>query len=67
MAINNGTQRVADGHYINESIDVCRGCLGTGTVPGFPDYACQTCDGTGKVLVSKDIQITVKPFKPTNK
>jgi len=67
MAINNGTQQIAPGKYVNESIDVCRGCKGTGISLQDGISECTTCEGSGMVLITKDIQISVKPYKSNSK
>ena len=40
--------------------ELCRGCHGTGERDG---KQCPTCEGSGRVEVTKKITITIKPLK----
>lgn len=58
----NKINRLGDGHYLTSYVDVCRNCKGTGTISGSK---CAVCQGTGRVVVSKEIHIKVEPYKTT--
>jgi DnaJ-class molecular chaperone len=65
----NGIERKGDGHYLTRYIDVCRNCKGSGKVANLcrctPQEAvvtCPVCVGSGRVIVVKDIIITVEPY-----
>lgn len=55
------------------TIELCRRCSGSGTHYTYDNddilnqkpipEQCPTCNGTGRVIVSKTTTITVKPFK----
>ncbi len=70
--INKGTQRLGDKRLRTEIVDVCRECLGDGyqrTEPFGVMIPCHLCKGSGRVLIAKEITITVapyEPFKPVN-
>lgn len=71
----NGMERLGDGHYVTTYVDVCRNCKGKGTVTLSSYYStgssrervteCTVCEGTGRVVVSKEIHIKVEPYKTT--
>jgi len=46
-------------------VETCRHCKGTGYIRTGPETesgeSCDTCHGTGKVDIEKDIKIKVKP------
>jgi len=44
-----------------ENIDICRNCRGTGNLK-YPSHVtkCDVCDGHGRVLVKKEIKITIE-------
>lgn len=54
------TTWIEQDHCLIELRDICRHCAGTGEQEG---QLCPTCEGSGMVLVTKDIQINVKPYK----
>lgn len=43
-----------------ENIDLCRNCRGTGYLK-YPSHVlkCEVCDGHGRVVVRKEIKITI--------
>lgn len=60
--------------YQHPMIELCRICEGTGTISVFPKWdllnqtdpevcTCHLCEGSGRVQVSKQIIITINPFK----
>lgn len=60
--------------YQHPMIELCRDCEGTGIVYIFPEWdifkqtepeacTCSLCEGSGRVQVSKQIIITINPFK----
>ncbi|HEY5508431.1 MAG TPA: hypothetical protein VIK29_07165 [Paludibacter sp.] len=59
--------------YQHPTIELCKDCEGTGTMYEYHEHdilrqepipvTCTTCEGSGRVLVSKITVITVKPFK----
>lgn len=57
--------------YIHPRIEVCRNCQGTGSIILVSEnqnddnkiITCELCAGTGRVIISKKIEITIKPFK----
>jgi len=63
-------------NYISDRIEICRNCLGTGTVeeekggitglfrPGFLKAECPVCGGSGRVRKIVDITITIEPYAP---
>ena len=71
MAKDTGTiNRIATGHYITTYIDICRNCKGTGQClarePREDDVAveiCPVCEGSGRVVVTKEVKSTVKPYE----
>lgn len=70
MGYRNGIQRLGDGHYLTRYIDKCRNCLGCGSVDrqntGISPEAsvtCPVCQGSGQVVVKKEIKITVEPYR----
>ena len=62
--------------YRHPTIELCRKCDGTGVDYTYHEYdrlrmeptavTCSTCEGTGRVIVSKKIEVTVEPFKKNN-
>ena len=66
------TERLAAGQYQSEYIDICRNCNGSGIVnyrsnqgDGTIDTAreCLVCSGSGRVLIKKEIFISINPIK----
>lgn len=59
--------------YIHPTIELCTKCQGEGIIAVYPAWdmlnqhgeaaECPTCEGSGRVLVSKKIEVTVVPFK----
>lgn len=59
--------------YIHPTIEICKTCSGTGNITIYSEWdllnqhgepaECPTCEGSGRVLVSKKIEVTVEPFK----
>ncbi len=47
-----------------EKVALCRECHGTGKVTklGFP-RKCPNCDGSGRVLVSCEMKLHIRPYK----
>lgn len=47
-----------------ERIEICRNCQGAGQLK-YPTHAvdCEVCEGSGKVLVRKEIKITILTIK----
>ena len=43
-----------------ENIDICRNCRGAGYLK-YPSHVtkCEVCDGHGRVLIKKEIKITI--------
>lgn len=62
--------------YQHKTIELCRDCAGKGYVIYFDEYdfkeenplkkTCTTCQGSGRVLVSKKIETTIEPFNSIN-
>ena len=55
--------------YNHPHISLCRQCGGKGYLSNYDEYAdetttevCPLCQGSGRVLVSKTIQITINPY-----
>ncbi|MDX9907091.1 MAG: hypothetical protein RBS55_10935 [Bacteroidales bacterium] len=67
----NRIERLADGHYMTTYVDVCRNCTGSGGqgrqfVSGQRTWDwCPICEGSGRVVVTKEIHIKVEPYKTT--
>lgn len=59
--------------HVHPTIELCRNCDGEGTKPFYHEYdllqmnpeikECPTCEGSGRVVVSKITVIKVMPFK----
>lgn len=60
--------------YMQPTIELCTKCKGEGVTWEYPDWdklghteatprTCTTCEGSGRVVVSKKIEVTVIPFK----
>lgn len=59
--------------YQHATIELCHDCKGEGLRAFYEPYdilqmnpeikTCPTCEGSGRVVVSKKIEITVIPFK----
>lgn len=55
--------------FVNNYIDSCRNCEGTGLIHLLAEgeaqtvVMCDVCQGSGEVAITKHIQIIVKPFK----
>ena len=59
--------------YQHPTIELCKNCGGSGVDYKYPEHdvlrqypeaiECCTCEGSGRVLVSKEIFITVEAFK----
>jgi DnaJ-class molecular chaperone len=69
---NTHTNRLAAGQYLSEYIDICRNCNGSGIVnyrsnqgDGTIDTVreCLVCKGSGKVLIKKEIFVSINPIK----
>lgn len=49
-------------------IALCRVCHGTGhvpaSIPGFEPAVCTQCGGSGRVTVSANIELDIRPYKP---
>ncbi len=47
-----------------EHIDICRNCRGLGSIKDetqrYSHITCEVCDGKGRVLVKKEIRITIE-------
>jgi len=58
---------------IHPAVELCKDCEGSGIKYTYHKYdilhseptevTCTTCEGTGRVIVSKKIEIRVEPFK----
>ncbi len=66
----NHIERMSDGHYVTQYVDVCRECKGLGGVEHRPDLTarrmmvtCPVCQGSGRVFIRKEIKVTVEPYK----
>lgn len=47
-----------------EKVALCRECFGTGTVSKFGfSKTCPNCEGSGRVLVSCDMTLRIRPYK----
>lgn len=47
-----------------EKIALCRECHGTGMVAtSGPSERCTNCDGSGRVLVSCEMKLHIRPYK----
>ena len=47
-----------------EKVALCRACHGTGKITeGKTEKICQQCDGSGRVLVSCQMTVNIRPFK----
>ena len=70
MAINR-MERLGDGKYRTQYVDVCRNCGGTGLIattktfiePQEAEIKCTVCDGSGRVFIRKEISVTIEPYK----
>lgn len=59
--------------YIHGVVEICRDCGGHGKRTQYPQWdrlhqhpstlVCELCEGTGRVIVSKKIEVTVVAFK----
>ena len=48
-------------------VALCRVCKGTGRVPGDEEgetYTCPQCEGSGRVTVSCEMTLDIRPYKP---
>lgn len=45
---------------IEDRLCICRKCNGTGEVDG---KKCDQCEGTGRVIVSREVKTTIRPFR----
>ena len=62
--------------YMHPTVELCRDCEGNGITCKFEPWdvlnqqpeeiTCPTCEGSGRVVVSKKIEVTVEPFKKNN-
>lgn len=63
--------------YQHGTVELCRKCQGHGIIYKYPEwdklghteatpYTCDTCQGSGRVVVSRVTKIEVVPFLPTN-
>lgn len=66
----NKTERLGDGRYVTQYVDVCRNCRGVGTVDNLSCYThsgalltCPVCDGSGRVFIRKEISVKIEPYK----
>ncbi len=51
-------------------VALCRICHGTGRVPGDEKgetYVCSQCEGSGRVTVSCEMTLDIRPYKPNHK
>lgn len=51
-------------------IALCRHCHGTGAVPGDEPgetHVCLQCEGSGRVTVSCEMTLDIRPYKPRRK
>jgi len=59
--------------YQHPTIELCKDCKSAGIMYTYHKYdilrqepiakTCTTCEGSGRVVVSKKIEVTVEPFK----
>lgn len=49
-------------------VALCRVCKGTGRVPGEEGefHTCLQCEGSGRVTVSCEMTLDIRPYKPNN-
>jgi DnaJ-class molecular chaperone len=59
----NRFERTGDKTYRSQYVAICRACKGSGSHP-FPlcNIPCDTCNGCGRVLIVKEIKVTVEPY-----
>jgi DnaJ-class molecular chaperone len=72
MGIKYDVKAIGDKKYLCRYTANCRGCYGTGELlVATPDeqktLPCPTCQGSGKVDVTKQISVIVLPHKPKQK
>lgn len=52
-------------------IALCRVCHGTGHIPTDSPNAdpciCTQCEGSGRVTVSANMELDIRPYKPVNR
>lgn len=64
--MGNQTVDLGPGHYKFTYVDLCRNCAGKGVlVPEdrtIRPIECNVCEGAGRVIVTKLIQVIVKPY-----
>ena len=50
-----------------EKVSLCRECRGTGKVTKLGiSRKCSNCDGSGRVLVSCEMKLHIRPYKESN-
>lgn len=70
---NNCIEKLGDKHYLTRYVDICRNCKGGGRVANLCHCAptesiitCPVCGGSGRVVICKDISVTVEPYHSFN-
>jgi DnaJ-class molecular chaperone len=66
MAIFRHTKRIDAKHYEVKSTDYCRNCVGEGLINGEQRDTCPVCEGWGKVVITKDIRVSIAPAATNN-
>ena len=60
-------ERLGDGKYRTQYVDVCRNCSGIGTIRderlAESTIICPVCAGSGRVFIRKEISVTIEPYK----